>query len=68
MDVRNHRKKWYHWVGLMSIFFIFSKDPLENQPSIINPQYVGSQTDCHIDEQYSTIDDVLVSKTLYVNI
>ena len=52
----------------MSIFFIFSKDPLENEPSITNPQYVGSQTDCHIDEQYSTIDDVLVSKTLYVNI
>ena len=52
----------------MSIFFIFSKDPLDNQPSITNPQYFGSQTDCPIYEQYSTIDDVLVSNSLYVNI
>ena len=48
----------------MHIFFIFSKHPLHNQPSITNPQYFGSRTDGPIYEDYSTIDDIFVSKNI----
>ena len=48
----------------MHIFFIFSKHPVHNQSSITNPQYFDSQTGCPIYEEYSTIDDVFVSKNI----
>lgn len=38
---------------------IKSKHPLHNQSSVNNPQYFGSQTNCPIYEEYSTIDDAL---------